>query len=164
MIVKMQKLTLFVSANHKDDALNKLKKLGLVHIHNINPPISEDITSIETELSNVERSLLIIGLKNIEKSDRFVDFLKTKSFVENIISLASTKDQLNNVLEEEKEKFNWFQTWGNVSMSEIEELRNTGIYIRLYTSDKSYLKKLPEDKMIYVVNDNKYKVYLALVS
>ena len=164
MIVKMQKLTLFVSANHKDDALNKLKKLGLVHIHNINQPISEDITSIETELSNVERSLSIIGLKNIEKSDRSINFKKTGSLVENIISLASTKDQLNNVLEEEKGKFNWFQTWGNVSMSEIEELRNAGIYIRLYTSDKSYLKKLPEDRMIYVVNEDKYKVYLALVS
>jgi len=164
MIVKMQKLTLFVSANHKDDALNKLKKLGLVHIHNINPPVSEDITSIETELNNIEKSLSIIGLENIEKSDRFIDSNKIESLVEKIISLATRKDQLNNVLEEEKKKLNWFQTWGNVSMSEIEELKNTGIYIRLYVSDKSYLKKLPEDRMIYIVNEGKYKVYLALVS
>ncbi|RKY49275.1 MAG: ATPase, partial [Candidatus Neomarinimicrobiota bacterium] len=61
MIVKMKKVTLFLLEKEKDDALHKLRKLGVLHIKNIKPPVSEDISLLEQKISNVEKVINFIN-------------------------------------------------------------------------------------------------------
>ena len=162
MIVEMKKITLLVTAKHRDDALKKLRKLGVIHIHNIKSPASDDLTYLESELDKIDKALSII----IEKEDltESADITEAPNSVKEILSLDKEQKNTESKLEEKNEILRWFEPWGNVSYTSIEELKKAGIFIRLYSTDKSTLKKLPADKMVYVVGRDKYNVHLALVS
>ena len=60
MIVPMKKVTLLTSLKHREATLMQLRKLGVLHIQDVKPPVSEDIHSLETRLDNVDRALQII--------------------------------------------------------------------------------------------------------
>lgn len=161
----MKKLTLFTLENHRDDTLAKLRKLGVVHIRPITPPTSEDIISTEGELNKIEKCLSILGAeegKSVRSPKQSAK--EAKEIVEETISLDSQRSHLAEELNEKREKLSWFEKWGNISSQDIEELKKYGIYVRLYTADRSFLKKAAKDKIIQVVNEDKNSIYIALVS
>jgi V/A-type H+-transporting ATPase subunit I len=161
----MKKLTLFTLENHKDDTLAKLRKLSVVHIRPIKPPTAEDIISTESELNKIEKCLSILGAEEGEPSvSPKQNVKKTKEIVDEIISLDSQRSHLADKLNEKREKLSWFEKWGDVFLKDIEELKKSGIYIRLYATDKSFLKKAPKDKIIKVVNEDKNSIYITLIS
>ena len=91
MIVKMQKVTLLVEDKYREVALKKLRELGVLHIHNVQNPSSEDINLIETELANVEKAQRLIGEKNIPQKEANLE----KASIYAAISAAIMKSMPN---------------------------------------------------------------------
>ncbi|MBC8180973.1 hypothetical protein H8E88_07600 [candidate division KSB1 bacterium] len=162
MIVKMNKVTILVSGKHRDFALEKLRKLGVLHIKNINNPLSEDIQSLESKLENVEKTLQIIG--DPENQKLLTDIENIQSEIDLILEHQHNKENLQRELAEQKEIHRWFEKWGAVSYNSIQQLKNAGIYIRFYIADKNFLKNLPEDKIFHVAKEKQNVIYLALFS
>ena len=160
MIVKMKKITLLVSAKHRDSALTQLRKAGVLHIHDIKIPVSEDIQSLETGLENVEKSLQIIGEENEGKAKLDID--QAESYIEQIISLNQERKTLYRELDEQQEIEKWFQKWGAISYASLQKLEQAGIFVRLYIADKGALKNLPQDKIIHVAKEDRGTIYFAL--
>lgn len=164
MIVPMKKVTLFVSTQDKDNALKELRKLGIVHIHQTHIPASDDLLVLENEIGKVDKCIGIMGKEKVEITTKPADSSKAKAIIDKVISLTDRRLKLAGEYNIEKEKRNWFLPWGDVSRSEIEELKKKGIYIRLYAVDKSFIKRIPPEKMIYIVAEDKSRHYLALVT
>ncbi|RKY80725.1 hypothetical protein DRQ12_00320 [candidate division KSB1 bacterium] len=162
MIVKMQKVTLLVGAQHREDALNKLRKLGVIHVHYVKNPVSKDITSLENELSDLEKALSVIG--EGKKPSKNVGTDEASAYVKEILSLSQQKTDALQKLEELEEKRNWFDYWGAISRNSVEDLEKAGIFIHLYVTNKNALKKLPEDKIVYVVREEKNTAYVVFIS
>jgi len=161
MIVPMKKVTIFVYEKEKDEALRKLRQLGALHIKNIKPPVAEDISVIEQKISNTEK--LINYINTFEQLKPQKEAKNPEEIVDKFVELTQKRDSLLNELEELRTYIQWFEKWGKVSLDSIKELEKYGIYIHLYTVDKSYLKKIPADKNIFIVNQDKFNVYLALI-
>lgn len=159
MIVKMQKITLLVEENHRQGALEKLRKLGVLHIHYVKNPASDDIHSIETELANVQKAEQLIGEEAAAQDEANV--AKAPEYVKKILSLAREKETLSRVLEEHQEKRKWFDNWGAVSCDSLQKLKESGIIVRFYIADKNAVKKIPADKMIHIVKEEQGTVYFA---
>ncbi len=164
MIVPMQQLTLFVRSAEQETALRKLRRLGVVHLKPIKPPISASITGLESRLNQTERALMILqsaseANQSSQKSDQ-----KPAQLVPRIIDQNEKRSQLQEKRAEEMETVRWYQQWGRISRQDIDLLRTKGIYLRFYIADKQYLKKMPADQLIYVVNQTKANLYLVLVS
>ncbi|MFA4839222.1 MAG: hypothetical protein WC703_07095 [Candidatus Neomarinimicrobiota bacterium] len=164
MIVPMKKATLLVSAREQDNALKRLRRLGVVHIHQPNVPVSDDISHIESQIAAVERCLTIFGKEPNAKPEKEFDLRAAESTVQQTLALLDQRTKLAAEFDVEKEKRGWFQNWGNISKSDLELLKQKGIFVRLYTADKSFAKKLPPEKNIYVVGQDKTRAYLALIS
>lgn len=159
MIVKMQKVTLLVEDKHREVALKKLRELGVLHIHNVQNPSSEDINLIESEMAKVEKAQRLISEKNIAQKEAKLE--KASIYTENILSLAREKDILLRELEEFKEKRRWFQNWGAISYASLQKLKEAGITVRFYMANKNAIKNIPVEKMIHVVKEDQGTIYFA---
>ncbi len=162
MIVKMKKVTLIVSDKYRDSALKKLRKLGVLHVQNINAPVSEDIQTLETKLENVNKALQIIGESDEQKI--ITDMEHIESQVNQIFSIKQDEENLQRELDEQVEIHSWFKKWGAISLESMQKLKRAGVFIRFYVADKSVLKNLPEDKIIHIAKEEQNRVYLALFS
>ena len=162
MIVKMKKVTLIVSDKYRDSALEKLRKLGVLHIQDVNNPVSEDIQSLETKIENVNKALQIIGDSDEQKLLADTQYIETQ--INQILTNKQNKENLQRELDELFEVHSWFKKWGAISLESVEKLKQTGVFIRFYVADKSVLKNLPQDKIIYIAKEEQNRVYLALFS
>ena len=152
MIVPMKKVTLLTSQKHRETTLIQLRKLGVLHIKDVKPPVSEDIQSLETKWDNVDRALQI--LPQLEATPKKLSSEQAQSFVQQALSLNHQKEGFNRDLAEYQEIKKWFDRWGAISFDSIQQLKEKGIFVHLYITDKSFLKRLPDDKIIHVEQDN----------
>ena len=159
MIVKMRKITLLVEDKHREAALKKLRELGVLHVRNVKNPSSDDITSIETDLVNVEKAQRLISEDNIPQKEANLE--QASIYIEKILSLSQEKDILLRELEEHQEKRRWFQNWGAVSYASLQKLREAGIMVRFYMADKSAIKNIPVEKIIHVVKEEQGTIYFV---
>ncbi len=165
MIVKMQKITLVVSEREREAALDKLRKLGVLHIQGIKEqPSGEDFQVLETEKDNIEKALQIAGEDQTVSENMMSNAGEGADQVQQILSLAGQLDRLNRELEELNEKNRWFEKWGNISRASLQTLKEAGVFVRFYTAGKNELKNLPPDKIIHVVKTVQNSVYFALIS
>ena len=162
MIVQMKKITLLLSAKHRDAALKALRKFGVLHVHDVKVPVSEDIQFLETKIDDLDKALLIINAEDVpqEKADNE----QAVSFVEQILSQTQQMDVLDREKDEYSELHKWYQTWGAISYSSIQKLKEAGIHVRLYTADKNAVSKLSDDKIIHIAKEDQSLVYFALFS
>ncbi|OQX95239.1 hypothetical protein B6I21_06480 [candidate division KSB1 bacterium 4572_119] len=162
MIVKMKKTTILLGEKYRDSALKELRKLGVLHIQDVTPPVSADITHLETKIENVSKALLVLipepeNLLHV-KND------KAESFIDNVLSLNQQKEALLRELEEQIEIHKWFKRWGAISYASVQALKEKNIFIRYYVADKNAFKTVPDEAIIHEANEEQNTVYFAFFS
>lgn len=162
MIVKMKKITLLLSAKDKEKTLVDLRKLGVLHVHHIKNPVSEDIQFLENEIDNVHRALQVAGKAESSKAKMEAD--EAPALVENILNLSQRREALARELEEHSETHKWFETWGAISYASLQKLKQAGIFVRFYVAEKSAFKKVDPEKNIHLVREKQNTVHFALFS
>lgn len=159
MIVKMKKITLLVSSKSRKEALERLRKLGVLHIHHVRDPQSQDIHAIETDFANLQKALRIIG--DFPERESNLDQKKNPDHIQKILSLYQKRSDLGLEMEELRTTYTWFERWGDVSCATLEKLKEAGLNVRFYVSDKRSLRKLPIEKQIYVHMEEQGMVWFA---
>jgi vacuolar-type H+-ATPase subunit I/STV1 len=91
MIVPMKKVTLFFSAKHHDEALLRLRHLGVLHIQDIERRASDDIQQIETTLENIER---ILKLPELQQDTGQISEYDPGEIIQKILGLLQQKDSI----------------------------------------------------------------------
>jgi len=160
MIVKMNKVTLLMGGKNKNQALESLRSLGVLHVQNITPPMSEDISTLQADISSVDT--VLSSMEGTEASQKSTD--KPSKIVEQYHSLKEKKDKINEAMVEVLENDNWYAKWGDVKKSDLDYMAEKGYFLKLYECDKSILKKLPTDQLIITVKEDKNSVLLVLIS
>lgn len=164
MIVRMQKVTLLLSTRVREEALRRLRELGVLHIKYVQPPQSEDIQTLETRLSDLDEALLIIpetgpeGTPEPKPAGQREDPLL---HIKHAIGRAQARNTLAGELDEYRQIHGWYERWGDISHNSLEELREAGLIIRLYIADRRSVKNLPPEKVIHIVKETSGAVYFA---
>ncbi len=157
MIVKMKKITLLVSELERLKALQQLRQLGVLHISHIKSPSSEDIYRLQAEIADTEKAAIILeGEVESPKEDMEASELVTKA-----LELAQKKETRQNEWNEKRETRKWFDQWGDISHASIQALREAGLFVRFYSTDKDGFKTVPPDKDIFIVQESKEGVRFA---
>jgi len=160
MIVKMKKVVILLAERHRDLALKKLRKLGVLHVQPVQIPVSDDIQSLENKMELIDRALKIIPAE-AEKEKKF-SVEKSESAIEKILSLNQEKERLSAEKAELLPMHDWFEKWGAISGESLKVLKERGIFVRFYQADKKTLKEIPSDKIIHVAHEEQGVIYLAL--
>lgn len=163
MIVEMQKLTLMIANKYSDDALRKLRKLGVVHIEHLHPPHAEGITAIERRLDELEKALVILWPFNTpQKEDSGRD--DAAGYIKNVLTRDREREKLQKRGQDLQNDLDWFKEWGDVAALALTELNQAGVYIKLYSCSRRFLKTIDKEKTVHILSEKGSNVKIALVS
>ncbi len=160
MIVKMKKATLLVSAKQREEALKRLRKLGVLHVKTEASPQSEEIDRLRAEAARTEKALSLLAAGHSATWSGQAG--RAENIVSKVLDLSKKRESASAQLAEKRAMREWFRRWGDFSWSSVQALSDAGVFLRLYTADKNALKNLPEDGHAVVLDKTGGSFRIAL--
>lgn len=143
MIVPMKKVSLVVLNNERKDALLQLKKVGVVHLEQIDGS-SEQLSLYKEASNNAVAANAILSDIKVAKKKSFSSAVKTLSNDEvvakckHVIDLSDRKKKLLEEIAGDAAEIERFANWGQVDIDDFIYLKEKGISFKMY--------EIPEDK------------------
>ena len=161
MIVPMKKVSLILMREQKEDALKKLRKLGLLQIE-IAEGSGEGILQLRDRIASLESAIYTVGKKK-DAEQKAADKDKALSIAAQVAALSDEKkncqaDRLAMELELERMK-----NWGELDLSTVVELAEKGIEIALYQMPVAEYNALPETVKTLRLDGNKTVIRFLLL-
>jgi len=169
MIEKMKKLYLLIYHQSKDAFLERLQKIGAVHLETGINIQTDAIQDIKNRLTRLDKCKKII-LSNKAKNDKTVkasvadDIEKTLNEIENIeIKIGAEKSRLDNI----RKEIDVLTKWGDFDPETIKAIEEkTGYKLKFfYANNKDYdgiVSNIPDDVFYEKVLEEKSKIYFAV--
>jgi len=161
MIVKMKKVTLLVSSHNRDDALYKLRKLGVLDIKRVTNEASEDLSELVSLKANINKAIAVLDNFEADKSKKVKD---VTVLIDEVLQTNSEISKVSAKLQELEQIAKWFDNFGKISRKTVETLKEKGIFVTFYQTDKSGLKNIPPEKEFHIASQQGSIVFLALFS
>lgn len=143
MIVPMKKVSLVVLNNERKDALTQLKKVGVVHLEQIDGS-SEQLSLYKEASNNAVAANAILSDIKVAKKKSFSSAVKTLSNDEvvakckHVIDISDKKKKLLEEIASDAAEIERFANWGQVDIDDFAYLKEKGISFKMY--------EIPEDK------------------
>lgn len=143
MIVPMKKVSLVVLNNERKDALTQLKKVGVVHLEQIDGS-SEQLSLYKEASNNAVSANAILSDIKVAKKKSFSSAVKTLSNDEvvakckHVIDISDKKKKLLEEIASDAAEIERFANWGQVDIDDFAYLKEKGISFKMY--------EIPEDK------------------
>ena len=143
MIVPMKKVSLVVLNNERKDALLQLKKVGVVHLEQIDGS-SEQLSLYKEAFNNAVAANAILSDIKVAKKKSFSSTVKTLSNDEvvakckHVIDISDKKKKLLEEIASDAAEIERFANWGQVDIDDFAYLKEKGISFKMY--------EIPEDK------------------
>ena len=134
MIVPMKKISLIVDRDKKEEALNKLRDLGIVHIE-INEGFGEKLAQYREQIAMLERVIFAIG-KSKKAEQQILDIEKALDIAREIELL--NEEKLACLSEEAAlcAELERLKGWGDIDPEAIGVLAKKGVKIAFYEAPK----------------------------
>ncbi len=162
MIVTMKKITLLTLKAEKEKTLKDLRKLGVVHVENVQVPTSDELDAINMEKD--ECISLVNILKDIKLKHEVTIDISAHEVIEKYNRLFEQKTELNNELTSFEKKAQDVLPFGDFDFSLLNKLSDKGLYTKLYSFNSSSVPEFPEDVHAFLISSTKHNLYYALVS
>ncbi|MDT8389616.1 MAG: hypothetical protein RRC34_03805 [Lentisphaeria bacterium] len=134
----MKKITVFAGASHAEEAVDALRRLGIVHVR-LRAGIVGEAADVEQRLDRVAAALKKLP---VAVADTAVDKRPGSQIVSEILTVSEERDRLASRLDELDKGVEWYDTWHAPSLNKLTELRDAGVTIRLFTANKKQWEKV----------------------
>lgn len=139
MIVKMSKVYIAVRRGDRDELLDRLGRMNLMHFQPVQP--EEAVPDEETlqEIADIDRALEILSPV---KPSRKPSAQKPIDAALEAIEIQATIIKCQNRLNELHQRIEELKIWGDVKLSQFEALRESGIEVRFYLVSQAEARKV----------------------
>ena len=156
MIVPMKKISLIVDRDKKEEALRKLRDLGIVHIE-INEGFGEKLVQYKDQITALERLLFAVGKpKKIEQKSLELD--EALNIANEIDLLGDEKPACLSEQASLNAEIERLKDWGDIDPDAIEALALKGIKIAFYEAPKREYAALSSDIQMVKLDNGKNTV------
>lgn len=166
MIVPMRKVSIVVLSNERKQALDQLKKIGVVHLEQLEGN-GEKLAAYKEASSNAMNASAILGEIKVPKKHAVPARLSNDEISKkcmNIIALTEQKKHLLEEISNDTVELERFALWGEVNPDDIAYLREKQISLRLFEIPEN-IYPLPDSSAVTLsVNRAKKIVRFLLVN
>lgn len=167
MIVPMKKISLVVLDSERKTALQKLRKLGLVHVEPIEGT-GENFTNLKNDCEKLRLAHAAVSevkskpAKSVQKPLTLDEALVQAS---SIVSMSAEHKELEDKILAAKTEVERLKLWGGVNPSDLAFLKSKGIDLALYEIATDKYTSLDENvKTIFVNRDKNITRFLLIES
>lgn len=157
MIVPMKKVFLVLLEAEKRQALKSLRKLGLVHLEELEGH-SEELSLLKGQQSNLETALRLLQDLKLDKTVKASNPLEESDamiFADQVISLFDEKTKAQNEIIRDQLELDRLSRWGGINLEDFAYLSEKGVHLHLYEIPANKYATLPEDIETVFVNQDK---------
>ncbi len=165
MIVKMNKVFLVILDSTREKSLEKLRKLGVVHIEKENKS-NETLNSLIEKRVLFEKTIFALPKHHNEHKESaplHVDFSEAEKVAEEVNGILEKIHSREDGKERDKKDIQTLTPWGEFDPSTIALLEKDGISLRFYTLTKEQFANLPQDLKYITINKIKDITYIVSI-
>lgn len=166
MIVPMKKVSLVVLEKEKKQALEKLRKLKLVHVEDLTGN-GENLSKLKSTYDMMERAFFLISDIKVKGKDVIQVSLTKEEAVEKasqFLELLSLKKNYEDLITGNTKEIERFSRWGDVDPADLRFLAEKGYFLFLYEIPAEYYSLIPETEKVLKIFSDKNLVRFILVS
>ncbi len=161
MIVPMKKVSLIIRGNEKEEALKKLRGLGIIHIE-ITEGSGEKLSYLMEQISLIETAIFTIGKrKDVIKKD--INTQEALSVAKEISSLDEEKKKCQAERIALNAELDRLKSWGNIDPDSISLLESKGIELCFYDMPKAEYEKLSDNVKTIRLDSTKSNVKFMML-
>ena len=159
MIVKMQKVTILCTSGSRNESLNALRELGVVHVHHVHMPAGVALDKARERLAHVRRALEVLprGHVQAQPSGRPAD-----DVVNDLWKLIHCKADEVTRIDELTHEIQRIEPYGSFDPAAVRALAEKGIRVRLYQVTRGTEPVVPEGAVLTVLGEDKSSRYVAV--
>lgn len=149
MIVPMKKVSLVVLNKERKQALEQLKKLGVVHLEQIEGR-GEQLAAFKEASNNAMVAVSVLSEVKVSKKAPAAPKLSDSEVAQKcreVIELSELKKKLNEEISSDSAELERFAPWGGVNPNDFTYLKEKGISLKMY--------EIPEDKYNLIDENSK---------
>ena len=149
MIVPMKKVSLVVLNKERKQALEQLKKLGVVHLEQIEGK-GEQLAAYKEASNNAMVAVSVLSEVKVPKKASAAPKISDSEIAQKcreVIELSELKKKLNEEISADSAELERFASWGCVTPADFEYLKGKGISLKMY--------EIPEDKYNLIDENSK---------
>ncbi len=158
MIVKMKKASFIFLETGKEEALDKIRQAGVVHLEQEYKGSSETLSALTARYSRLERALFALAPKVKAKEEAYNEEEAEAVSTEVLDILNSIKASEDKRLTIASDLAKW-ENWGDFDPSEVSILRSRGVDMRFYSVSPEVWEDISSKGHAFVVNRVKNEVF-----
>ena len=167
MIVPMKKVSLIVLQNERKEALKSLRKLGVLHVEEVQGN-SEELALFRDQNTKVEKALGILAEIKFGKKETVAQVQVTREkavdVAKSVIALADEKKSCFDRITNDSVELERFTKWGEVFPADFTELSGTGINLSMFEIPADKYGLIGDGVRTVMVNRDKVQArFLALL-
>lgn len=163
MIESMKKITVIVKSPWKDEVLDTLGELGIVHLYATGAATSAKIEELKEKTEVVQNALFLVpeefctnnGAIPVVEQDGL-------TIAQQLLSLTDTVKRLEEEIQLRKGEYDTAKIWGDFDPKDIADLRNNGVAVRFFTCPEKQLPDFHNNAPMYVIGRQGAEVVVAL--
>lgn len=164
MIVKMKKVSLVVLNSERKDALEKLKKIGVMHLETLEGS-GEQLAKFKEESANAQNACAILSEIKLPKKSSKPAGISGKEISEKcaeVIALSEKKKKLLEEIANDALELDRFKDWGDVNLADFEYLKGKGISFRMFEIPEAKYGEI-DDKTVTIAAGRTKKIVRFLL-
>jgi V/A-type H+-transporting ATPase subunit I len=166
MIVPMKKVTLLAMESEKASTLAALRDLGVMQIESSNAVTSANTAELNDSFNSGKRLLTALEKHSACRTAKTGSALRGQTALAKVEEILEKRSAVQNDFDTVKSRLNALAVWGDFELSQLEDLKNKGIYLTLCSSSPQKLAELQarEDLQITVVDDEGIRCHYVVTT
>ncbi|MDO8602479.1 MAG: V-type ATPase 116kDa subunit family protein [Candidatus Omnitrophota bacterium] len=156
----MKKITIVMQLKDLSVTLERLRGLGLLHVEHENLPRGENIAKMKEDRLRAIEAMAILpdigGQKSLDGGEGGI--------VTEILDLVDEKETLAEKLHRIKHEIMMWEDWGDFDSGIIEQMANSGVWIKLCKITPQEKKNIPEGVILEELARRKNIIYCVAIS
>lgn len=165
MIVKMKKVSLVVLNKERKEALTQLKKVGVVHLEQVEGK-GEQLAAFKEASNNAMVASSILGEIKLPKKHAAAAELSCDEVAakcREVLELSEKKKKLMEEISSDSAEIERFAAWGNVTPEDFAYLKEKNVSLKMYEIPEDKYGLIDEKSKTICVNRQKKTVRFLLV-
>ncbi|MDD4202050.1 MAG: V-type ATPase 116kDa subunit family protein [Candidatus Omnitrophica bacterium] len=163
MIVEMKKLTILVSEEERKNLLIALRKLGAIHVRNMEKKEGERLSELEEKINYLKKAIIVVQKTDIHPPE-IPMHLSTEAIEEVAREICVLDDEKQEKIKDIKqldEKMGFFRPWGSFDPVTVRQLKDQGVNIKFYLAPKNKIKEIQKEKNKFIVHIDNSQIYFV---
>jgi len=168
MIIPMKKAHILCEAHDAESTVKSLRALGVMHVEHENTPESTNIAALREQVVLINSALDVLNQGAVSEREKIPQEhtwnTDWREVAGQILDSKKRHEQLEIASRGLIGQIQEWERWGDIEPSEVQFLRERGIYVRLFLVPLKEVKNFPDDvvgKMIFATGDIAHCVAIA---